>query len=62
MLVSLWLVASDASTRLHADAHLCQGETFEYVNLTKKYRYVSEQVSHHPVRPAHCRFDLRIRI
>lgn len=24
------------------------GETFEYVRLDKKYRYVSEQVSHHP--------------
>ncbi|KAK4054372.1 hypothetical protein OIO90_003605 [Microbotryomycetes sp. JL221] len=24
------------------------GETFEYVNATKKYRYISEQVSHHP--------------
>lgn len=23
-------------------------ETFEYVRLDKKYRYVSEQVSHHP--------------
>ena len=25
-----------------------QSETFEYVRLDKKYRYVSEQVSHHP--------------
>lgn len=25
-----------------------QGETFEYVDLKKKYRYLSEQVSHHP--------------
>jgi oxysterol-binding protein 1 len=25
-----------------------QGETFEYVSLDKKYRYVSEQVCHHP--------------
>jgi Oxysterol-binding protein len=25
-----------------------QGETFEYVRLDKKYRYYSEQVSHHP--------------
>lgn len=24
------------------------GETFEYVDLDKKYRYISEQVSHHP--------------
>ncbi|BGP16866.1 hypothetical protein JCM10213_007313 [Rhodosporidiobolus nylandii] len=24
------------------------GETFEYVDLKKKYRYISEQVSHHP--------------
>ncbi|GAA6003099.1 hypothetical protein JCM10207_001988 [Rhodosporidiobolus poonsookiae] len=24
------------------------GETFEYVDIKKKYRYVSEQVSHHP--------------
>jgi hypothetical protein len=25
-----------------------QGETFEYVQLDKQYRYYSEQVSHHP--------------
>ena len=25
-----------------------QSETFEYVRLDKKYRYYSEQVSHHP--------------
>src|SRR4051812_40440013 len=25
-----------------------QSETFEYVRLDKQYRYVSEQVSHHP--------------
>jgi hypothetical protein len=25
-----------------------QGETFEYVRLDKGYRYISEQVSHHP--------------
>jgi hypothetical protein len=25
-------------------------ETFEYVDPKKKYRYISEQVSHHPVR------------
>jgi len=25
-----------------------QSETFEYVRLDKEYRYVSEQVSHHP--------------
>ena len=25
-----------------------QSETFEYVRLDKKYRYMSEQVSHHP--------------
>lgn len=25
-----------------------QGETFEYVRLDRRYRYVSEQVSHHP--------------
>jgi len=25
-----------------------QSETFEYVHLDKEYRYVSEQVSHHP--------------
>lgn len=25
-----------------------QSETFEYVRLDRKYRYVSEQVSHHP--------------
>ncbi|KAM0748994.1 hypothetical protein T439DRAFT_316102 [Meredithblackwellia eburnea MCA 4105] len=24
------------------------GETFEYVDIKKKYRYISEQVSHHP--------------
>lgn len=27
---------------------LYQSETFEYVRLDKQYRYVSEQVSHHP--------------
>lgn len=25
-----------------------QGETFEYVRFDKDYRYMSEQVSHHP--------------
>ena len=25
-----------------------QSETFEYVSLDKNYRYMSEQVSHHP--------------
>jgi hypothetical protein len=25
-----------------------QGETFEYVHMEHEYRYVSEQVSHHP--------------
>lgn len=25
-----------------------QSETFEYVSLDKDYRYMSEQVSHHP--------------
>lgn len=25
-----------------------QGETFEYVDIEKKYRYMSQQVSHHP--------------
>lgn len=25
-----------------------QSETFEYVRYDKEYRYVSEQVSHHP--------------
>lgn len=25
-----------------------QGETFEYCRMDKQYRYVSEQVSHHP--------------
>lgn len=29
------------------------GETFEYARLDKKFRYVSEQVCHHPVRTAH---------
>ena len=30
--------------------NLCatQGETFEYCRMDKQYRYVSEQVSHHP--------------
>ena len=27
---------------------LNQSETFEYVRFDKDYRYVSEQVSHHP--------------
>lgn len=35
-----------------------QGETFEYVDITKKYRYISEQVVHHPVRPSRSRHQL----
>ena len=34
-----------SSTILHLTF---QSETFEYVRLDKEYRYVSEQVSHHP--------------
>lgn len=31
-----------------SDETILQGETFEYVRFDKEYRYVSEQVSHHP--------------
>lgn len=29
-------------------SYFLKSETFEYVRLDKEYRYVSEQVSHHP--------------
>jgi hypothetical protein len=32
----------------HQRLKFLKSETFEYVRLDKKYRYVSEQVSHHP--------------
>lgn len=32
----------------HALISTIQSETFEYVRLDKDYRYMSEQVSHHP--------------
>jgi hypothetical protein len=33
---------------LGSDFRLMQSETFEYVRFDREYRYVSEQVSHHP--------------
>jgi oxysterol-binding protein 1 len=41
------LIQTNASQNNYS-CFIPQSETFEYVRLDKKYRYVSEQVSHHP--------------
>lgn len=42
------LVSFSSSFVFTITKQLPQGETFEYMRFDKEYRYVSEQVSHHP--------------
>ncbi|KAI8867569.1 hypothetical protein GQ42DRAFT_164702 [Ramicandelaber brevisporus] len=57
----LWVAAfamsnySSTVGRVYKPFNPLQGETFEYVRPDKQYRYIAEQVSHHPpISACHC--------
>jgi oxysterol-binding protein 1 len=57
MLVGLFAISGYSSTdcRLTKPFNPLLGETFEYVSREKGFRYMSEQVSHHPpISACHC--------
>ncbi|KAI8871985.1 Oxysterol-binding protein, partial [Ramicandelaber brevisporus] len=57
MWVAAWAMSNYSSTegRVAKPFNPLLGETFEYVRPDREYRYVSEQVSHHPpISACHC--------